>query len=305
MENIELIADDEIFKEVEGFERYKISNYGRCYSTIFKKILKESDNGNGYKFYQLRIKGQDTYYHLYEHRLVALNFIPNPLNLPQVNHKDLCKNNNHISNLEWCTAKENMEHSVKIQPDKYGFKNIRNGIIYRSIPCAIYSNKHQLLGVFKSRVEASNILSISVSTVKESIRNKRKYGDCGYYFRNINDEGYNTNINLNLYKEYIKNYFIYYALSPTNEKFKFNDLNKFCLYNSFSKSTIQASINNYITKVGWSIFKADDFDWDSLNHLPTRKEYQIRNKKGIYKSTEVTQIYLDSDETDELNGLDI
>ena len=41
------------------------------------------------------------------HRLIALTFIPNPLNLPCINHKDECKTNNHIENLEWCTRSYN------------------------------------------------------------------------------------------------------------------------------------------------------------------------------------------------------
>lgn len=59
---------------------------------------------------KLSKQGQRT--HISVHRLVALSFIPNPEKKPQVNHKDANKGNNHVSNLEWATSKENIRHSI-------------------------------------------------------------------------------------------------------------------------------------------------------------------------------------------------
>lgn len=121
----------EVWKDINGYEGcYQVSNLGRIksldrmtnnqYGEYFMKgrILKNSiikdkgycrvslNNGNG------KISKR-------VHRLVAEAFIPNPENKPEVNHKDGNKLNNCVSNLEWCTNKENIEHSIRT-----GLKNI-------------------------------------------------------------------------------------------------------------------------------------------------------------------------------------
>ena len=63
----------------------------------------------GYKHLNLNIDGKRK--NCGVHRLVAMAFVPNPDSLPEVNHKDGDKGNNHFSNLEWCTRKQNMEHA--------------------------------------------------------------------------------------------------------------------------------------------------------------------------------------------------
>lgn len=99
-----------MWKDVKGFEKYyKISNDGRIYSKLSKRELKVQNNGKGYLFIRLVNKTK-----FYVHRLVAINFIDNPNNLPQVNHIDGDKSNNNDWNLEWCTNKQNQIHSVKI-----------------------------------------------------------------------------------------------------------------------------------------------------------------------------------------------
>lgn len=90
-------------------ERYLVSDTGLI-KGLDGRILKQASDTSGYKFVTLN----DNYkqFHLSVHRAVALCFIPNPHNLPCVNHKDINKTNNHYSNLEWCTHKQNSDHSV-------------------------------------------------------------------------------------------------------------------------------------------------------------------------------------------------
>lgn len=112
----------EIWKDVIGYEGlYQVSNLGRVKSLkkwdvnkkIFvseENILKPSDNGNGYLIVGLR-KERKRKNH-YVHRLVAFAFVENVNNDNYVNHIDYDLRNNNANNLEWCTQKENVHHSV-------------------------------------------------------------------------------------------------------------------------------------------------------------------------------------------------
>lgn len=104
----------EYWKPVVGYEgHYQVSNFGRVKSIKFGKeiILKQHINIKGGYYYVCLLKnGKHKNY--YVHRLVAQAFIPNPDNLPEVNHKDECKTNNVVSNLEWCDRKYNHNYGT-------------------------------------------------------------------------------------------------------------------------------------------------------------------------------------------------
>lgn len=96
---------------VNGEEtNYSISNLGRLFNG--KKIMSSRAKGNSYVSVTLRINKKSFPNRM--HRLVAFYFIDNPNNLPQVNHKDGVKFNNNVSNLEWCTNKDNIIHSFEL-----------------------------------------------------------------------------------------------------------------------------------------------------------------------------------------------
>lgn len=100
----------ELWLPVKGYEgRYSVSNRGDVKSHLTGKLLVQSYNTFGYKQVSLHKSGkQDT---KTVHRLVAEAFLPNPNNLPYINHKDEDKTNNDVSNLEWCTHQYNTEYS--------------------------------------------------------------------------------------------------------------------------------------------------------------------------------------------------
>lgn len=109
---------NEEWKDIKGFEGlYKISSLGRvmslhphgCKDT--KEYIKVPDSiHNGYLRVELHRKGRRKIKMLV-HRLVAEAFIENPEGKREVNHKDCNKHNNTVSNLEWCSHKENMKHA--------------------------------------------------------------------------------------------------------------------------------------------------------------------------------------------------
>lgn len=94
---------------IVGFEKtYLATESGMIYSVRSKKFLRLTKDGRGYL--TARIGGSTKKIHT----LIAKTFINNPLNKPQINHIDGDKTNNNVSNLEWCTAKENSMHAFNI-----------------------------------------------------------------------------------------------------------------------------------------------------------------------------------------------
>lgn len=110
MENIE------IWKTIENYPDYQISNMGRVKSLNYgktgeEKILKQEITNNGY--FRVNLYKDKKRKHFSVHRLVATHFIPNSQNLPCVNHKDENPQNNYASNLEWCTQKYNINYGSR------------------------------------------------------------------------------------------------------------------------------------------------------------------------------------------------
>ncbi len=103
----------EIWKDIEGYEDYKVSNLARVKSLKFGKerILKQGIDNHGYPVVTL-CNGTQKNFKI--HRMVAIAFIPNPCNKPEVNHKWGNKLDNRATELEWATKSENQLHAYKI-----------------------------------------------------------------------------------------------------------------------------------------------------------------------------------------------
>jgi DNA-binding transcriptional regulator YiaG len=103
---------DEIWITIKDFDKYQISNLGRIKSLYYNKVLKSGKDPHGYLHVSLYKNGIAHTKNI--HIIVARTFIPNPLNLPEINHIDGNKENCAVSNLEHSTKSDNEKHARKI-----------------------------------------------------------------------------------------------------------------------------------------------------------------------------------------------
>lgn len=99
-------------KDIPGFPGYQATEEGRIFSLKRNRFLAGNKLNRGYRTVSLCLHGKQ--YTCSVHRLVAMAFIPNPQNLPQVNHIDTDKTNNSVTNLEWVNSQENITHAIKM-----------------------------------------------------------------------------------------------------------------------------------------------------------------------------------------------
>lgn len=122
------------YYKIKGYEDYYITKSGKIFSTLTNKELKYDKSCRGYCKVKLMDRRIGRYITLQVHRLVAIQFIPNPNKLPEINHKDGNKSNNSIYNLEWCTSEYNHRHAkenglYKIEEDSPRAKLTKQQVI--------------------------------------------------------------------------------------------------------------------------------------------------------------------------------
>ena len=168
----------EIYKPIQGFPNYQVSNLGNIKSINYRHTNKEKVLNptlcNSY--YNVQLYNENGLKKCNIHRLVAEAFIPNPNNYPVVNHKDENKANNMVwvnedgsidydkSNLEWCSQKYNCN---------YGKRNEKIGNRVRK-KITQYSKKGEKIKEWRSLTDASKTLNISLSDISLCCSGKLK-----------------------------------------------------------------------------------------------------------------------------------
>ena len=134
------------------------------------RVLKQSNNGHGYMVVEFSMNNKTV--QLYIHRIVASAFIPNPDNLPQVNHKDNNRANNAVSNLEWCDRQYNEAYKKK-------FGTSQAEVSGKSV-FAVNLETLEVLH-FETETEAARQLRISVSNINNILKGRHRQAG-GYLF---------------------------------------------------------------------------------------------------------------------------
>lgn len=144
----------EVWRDIQGYEGlYMVSSYGRV-----RGISNEPGRKTGFMtlrrvpngYVKVRLCKNGVVVDRNVHRLVAVAFIPNPENLPQVNHKDEDKANNHVENLEWCDSKYNNNYGTK----KARFRATRLNDPRTSKPVLQFTLKGEFVAEYPSVREA-------------------------------------------------------------------------------------------------------------------------------------------------------
>ena len=194
-------------KPVVGYEGYyEVDQFGRVFSldrsvvvvdgnrTYTKhlkgKQIKQAMHGKGYKVVALTKDGKTT--NLYVHRIVAEAFLPNPDNLPMVNHKDEDKANNFLENLEWCTAAYNRTYGNAIENQAKTLRGRESG---KRTPVIQKYADGKFANRFDSISEAALSVNGAVGAISAVCKGKRKlaygfrweYDFCSYGERKDGD----------------------------------------------------------------------------------------------------------------------
>ena len=164
------MSEVETFVKIEGFENYEVSNLGKVRNIKSGIMLKPWITKDGYLRHCLYKHNKRK--NLLLHRIIATAFIDNPGKKPQVNHIDENKTNNDLSNLEWCTVRENIIHGTRT-------KRVAEKHFKKVIQLDLNDN---VLNEFESIKQAGQETGVFATSISACCNGKRKSAG-GYKWR--------------------------------------------------------------------------------------------------------------------------
>jgi hypothetical protein len=174
-----LIMSKEVFRPVKGYEGlYEVSNTGKVASLNYnstkqRKLLVPQKCTNGYFFVMLSRNHKQKM--KYIHRLVAEAFVPNPNGLPQVNHLNENKRDNRTENLQWVSARENLNYGTRNQRIGLALKGRRRWAVMKAV-VAIDDEGNEYH--FSSYTDAAIEMGTSIGGISHAIKSGYRCAGC-------------------------------------------------------------------------------------------------------------------------------
>lgn len=183
------MQENKIWKNVDGFDKnYQISNFGdvrikRADGSL--KSLKPTKFGKGYLHINLVKDGKQKSFQI--HRLVAEAFVPNPKNLPIINHKDENPLNNYAENLEWCTYSYNINYGTRLEryrktcKQNHSTERFLETMKARGRSCAekevlCLDEQMNIVAKYKSVADGARVIGVHPETIRSIMRKNKEKG---------------------------------------------------------------------------------------------------------------------------------
>ena len=163
----------ECFLPIGDFDNYFVSNFGNIKNRKTNRILKPSNDKDGYKYVVLSKNGIKKTFKV--HRLVGIAFLENPENKQMIDHIDNNPANNIVKNLRWCSQKENQSNRDKTKLNTTGFKGVCfNKPTNKYVAHININDKLKHLGYFETAEEASKAYEAKAKQIHKEFYYKNK-----------------------------------------------------------------------------------------------------------------------------------